>query len=244
MKESQDEDAESSNERTVQRMLSDSQLSQMRSTRYFSGDGTWTEAHVIVALVDGANEEIALSKGAASFKNREDRPDPLFAHDKDDTYDLAIGLESLPLAISETPWAEKDAVIQMGTDQAADALELIISDSDFEAGESIVYNEWGSQFTSESELRDHVATLGDAGWFIVGLGLKPTGAGQGNEEYIGQTIEVHCPSCGPQPAECMNIVYDDRHDGHNGIWECSNCEQVFRGPHPRGPARQELIKDG
>ncbi|RLM94348.1 hypothetical protein [Haloarcula sp. Atlit-7R] len=228
---------------TVQSMLTDSELSQLHSQRYFSGDGTWTEAHVIVAIVDGATDDIALSKAAAAFKNREDRPDPLFAHDKEDTYDLAIGLQSLPLAISESPWSARDAIIQLGTDEAEEALDLIVSDSTFAEGESIAYNEWGEQFTSEAALRNQAASIEDNGWIVVGVGLKPTGAGEGNEEYIGETFNVHCPSCGPKPAQCKNIVYEERHDGHSGIWECSNCSDIFRGPHPRGPARQELITD-
>lgn len=243
MNDSKDNRTGTDNKETVQAMLTDSELSQLHSQRYFSGDGTWTEAHVIVAIVDGANDDIALSKAAAAFKNREDRPEPLFAHDKEDTYDLAIGLESLPLAISETPWSSRNAIIELGTDEAADALDLIVADSNFEEGTSIAYNEWGEQFASESTVRSHATSIEENGWIVVGVGLKPTGAGDGNEQYIGETIEVHCPNCGPQPAECKNIVYEERHDGHNGIWECSNCDDVFRGPHPRGPSRQELIRD-
>ena len=218
-------------------MLTDSQLNQVQSGRRFSGDGPWTEAHIICALVDGQNEDEALAKAAAAFAHRDGRPEPLFDHSKTDTFDLASELESLPLAVTETPWADRKPIARLSTDEADAALEQIHADSDFESGESIVYDVWGDEIQSEAELTQALDGLGDDGWIVVGVGLKPTGAGEQNEDYIGSIYEIHCMHCNDlKPAECVNIVYDDIHDSHDGVWTCEDCGTNFRGVHPRGPA--------
>lgn len=220
-------------------MLTDHQMNQFNSGRQFSGDGTWTGTHIIVALVGGQTEDEALANAVAAFAHRDGRPDPLFEHSKTDTFDLAVELESLTLAVPETPWEDHPPVMEVPSEETDDAFEQICSDSNFEADDSIVFNRWGEKLTSEDEFQSAINSL-DTGWLIAGVGLKPTGAGQSNDDYIGNIYEIRCPTCESlQDAECVNLAYNDRQDEHEGVWTCEKCGENFRGVNPQGPAEMQ-----
>lgn len=221
---------------SIEEMMWQSDEFDPQSEQHYSGDGTWTESRVICALVDATTKSEALAKGAASFANRSDRADPLFSHEKKDTFELAVELKSLPLAIAETGWESHSPIAQLTTEQGQDALEKAVTASGFDDSRSNIYNEWGEKILSESEVRETAENLGESGWFVLGLGLEPTGSGENHEEYIGNHYQVRCPECESMGAKCANIVFESRCSEHIGIWECDNCSESFRGPHPSRPA--------
>lgn len=230
-----DTDSDSPLEPVAQEMIESSSISPLNPSRHYSGDGTWTEAHVICCVVDARDKAIALAKAGAAFSNREGRPDPLFSHDKSETFELVIELKSLPLAVAETDWDKYEPIAQLGTEDADDAMKKAIAESQFDRGDSIIYNEWGDKLSSQAELHSHIQSL-DEGWFVLGIGLQPTGSGTAHEQYLGNTYDIRCPECGHVGAECVNIVFEDRADSHVGVWDCGGCGTDYRGPHPEGAA--------
>lgn len=211
------------------------------SKKHYSGDGTWTEDEVICAVVEARCEAVAASKASAAFGCREDKPDTLWEYDRQESYEIAQEFKTLPRSIAETDWKQMPAIVKAGRGKFDDVVEQIISDSNFDAGESIVYNEWGTAIASEEDLGEALKTDDKPAWIVVGVALKPTGAGQGNDEYIGETASVYCEDCGMEKAECMNIVFEERTEEHIGIWECSGCGQSNHGPHPKEAVRQSVL---
>jgi len=217
---------------TVEELMESSSLSPLTPSTHYSGDGTWTEAHVICALVEATNEAEALAKASASFGHREGRPEPLFSHNKADTFELAVEIKSLPLAIAETEWDKREPISELGTSEAESAINQAIADSHFEDGDSIIYNQWGEKLVAASVVYDYLESI-ETGYIVVGLGLEPTGSGNDQGKYIGETFDIYCQQCEQLGADCVNIVFEDRMDDHIGVWDCNQCANTFRGPHPQ-----------
>jgi hypothetical protein len=209
----------------------------INSSRRYSGDGTWIESHPIFALVEAQDKAVAVSKGAAALENRDGRPDPLFDHEASDTYDLLITLDSIPLTVQGTPWERANPLTKIN-DVSDKPIQHLLDVSPFDEESSCVVSEWGNIIESKAGLREELASFSSQGWLIAGIALAPLGAGDGNEEYIGNTYEVYCPKCGePEQAECINVTHDKQEGVDAGIWVCQHCGEDYRGTHPRGPAR-------
>jgi len=208
------------------------------SSKRYSGDGTWIESHLIFALVEADDKAVATSKAAAALENRDGRPDPLFSDDGADTYDLLAALDSIPLVVQGTPWERANPIAPV-SDIDDGPVERVLVLPQFTDEDPIVFDEWGSPLESKPELRSEINSFSEQGWLIAGVALAPLGAGQGNEDYIGNTYEVSCPNCGRlRQAECINVTHDPEVDMDAGVWVCQDCDTDFRGAHPRGPARR------
>ena len=227
----------------IQAMLEASSLWQVGSGTHYSGDGTWTEADLVCAVVDAGGKKIALAKAAAAFGNRDNRPDPFFSYEKTDTFELALDLESLSLVFPDTPWAAHEPVAEIDTDAGGKALEQLYTDVETDSDGAVGYNERGELLSSKAAIEEEIDSFDSAGWIIVGLSLKPTGAGNDHGQYIGESYTIHCADCGSVSGECKNIICLEEADEHIGIWECSQCSNQFRGPHPKGPAHRDVISD-
>jgi len=208
----------------------------INSSRRYSGDGTWIESHLIFALLEASDKAVAASKGAAALENRDGRPEPLFDHEASDTYDLLIALDSIPLTVQGTPW-ERASPLAPVDDMSDEPMQNLLETAPFDDGDTCVVSEWGTVLQSKTAVKDELASFETQGWLIAGIALAPLGAGDGNEQYIGNTYEVYCPNCAkPNQAECINVTHDKQEGVDAGIWVCQNCDGDFRGTHPRGPA--------
>lgn len=207
------------------------------SSRRYSGDGTWIESHLIFALIEAQDKAVAISKAGAALENRDGRPDPLFSSDGADTYDLLAAIDSIPLTVQDTAWEQAEPVAEVGS-IADEPIKRLLEMSPFSDNEVGVFTEWGEPVESTAELESELDSFSEQGWLFAGIALAPLGAGDGNDEYIGNTYEVSCPDCERvRQAECINVTHD--HDGGMdvGVWICQDCDTDFRGTHPRGPAK-------
>lgn len=194
--------------------------------RYLSGDGTWTADHVIAAVVSAGSREAAAAKATAAFAHREEKPDPLFAVESGDTFELLDDLTEYPEQVPQR-WVQGSDIIPVesvatdfGEDKGVSRL----------ASQERLFNEFGEAL-SPADLESKLEGSDDL-WLVLGLSLEPTGAGMNNERYIGTTATISCPTQGRVEAECINIIYDEREEEHIGTWECSGCRDTHHGPHP------------
>jgi len=207
------------------------------SSPRYSGDGTWIESHLIFALIEAEDKAVAASKAGAALENRDGRPDPLFSHEDKDTYDLLAALDSIPLTVQDTPWEQADPIAEVSSIED-EPITRLLEVSPFGDNEVGVFTEWGGAIESTAELESELASFSEQGWLFAGIALAPLGAGDGNDEYIGNTYEVSCSDCERvRQAKCINITYDHDVEMDVGVWICQDCDTDFRGTHPEGPAK-------
>lgn len=222
----------------IESLVDETYTYNISSSRRYSGDGTWIESHLIFALVEASDRAVAASKGAAALENRNGRPEPLFAHEGSDTYDLLLALDSIPLTVQGTPWERASPIAEVD-EMSSEPMQRLLEVAPFDdENEVCVVSEWGDMLESQAAVKDEIASFTSQGWLIAGIALAPLGAGDGNDEYIGNNYEVYCPNCGePKQAECINVTHDEEEGMDAGIWVCQDCDHDYRGTHPRGPAR-------
>lgn len=208
----------------------------------FTGDGTWTEDKVICAIVTATSKPVALSKAAAAFGCREDRPDTLWDYERTESFEIVSEFKTPPRKIADSSWEGLSPVVKVGDDGYDEVLAQIRSDCAFEDNKSIIYDEWGAKITTHDALEKAMASDTEPVWIVIGVSLEPTAAGKGFDEYLGQTASVYCHTCGTETAECVNIILPDEVDDHVGVWTCEECSSRIYGPTPQEAVSRDSLR--
>ncbi|MBV0901355.1 hypothetical protein [Haloarcula salina] len=214
---------------------------QISKGKEFTGDGTWTEDKVICAIVTATSEIVALSKAAAAFGCRDDRPETLWDYERTESFEIISEFKTPPRVVANSAWEDLPPVAKAGDDGYDDVVVQMRSVCSFEDNKSIVYDEWGTQITSADALEEATTVGTDPVWIVIGVSLEPTAVGKGFDEYIGSTARIHCHTCRLESAECVNIILPEEMDDHVGIWICEECGGRISGPTPQKALRQDAL---
>jgi ribosomal protein L37AE/L43A len=228
----------------AQRMIDSSGIHQPDNSEYnYTGDGVWTNPRIIAAIVSGSAACHAKIKAAAAFRERDERPDPLFNHKKRDTFDLVVELSNFPETL-RSEWKYHDSVINISkNDEFQKVVNSLIHEKAPFSGNNekpVIFDEYGNGIETKDEFKSLLAKLGTDAWIVLGIGLGPKGSGIGEQEHLGKTTSYWCPSCDREEnVTAVNILYSNRDRKHRGVWRCETCSTHFAGPSPK-----EVVKTG